>query len=152
MQWQGPIDATAQTMTGARGILRGTPRLVADLLTSMTHIGRSVVFDGHLTCEEDVTIAGQLKGSVHVRNARLLVAQPGQVDGTIRAARITIHGTVHGPITASDRIELGPSARVTGDLSAISVTIADGAIFNGRVDMGRRTIAAKVAQYRSATR
>ena len=57
---------------------------------------------------------------------------------------------MQGSISAGQRIELTPSAVVTGDLSATQVVIADGAQFNGRVDMGRRTIAAKVAQYKAS--
>jgi len=116
----------------------------------MTQIGPAVLFEGDLTSDEDITIAGRLSGSVHVRNAALIVAQSGQLESTIRAARVTVHGTVQGTITASERIELTASAHVTGDLSATLVVIADGAQFNGRVDMARRTIAAKVAQYKAA--
>ena len=117
---------------------------------SMTHIGASVDFDGTLTCEEDLTIEGKLTGNIHLRDATLTVAQPALLEADIRAARVVVHGTVTGSISAGQRIELAPSAKVTGDLSAIQVVIAEGAQFNGRVDMGRRTIAAKVAQYKAA--
>jgi cytoskeletal protein CcmA (bactofilin family) len=115
----------------------------------MTHIGPSVVFDGNLTSDEDITIEGHLSGSLLVREAAVIVAQPARLESTIRAVRVTVHGTVQGAITASDRIELSSSAVVTGDLSATRVLIADGAQFNGRVDMGRRTLAAKVALYKA---
>ena len=118
----------------------------------MTHIGASVDFDGNLTCEEDLTIEGKLTGNIHLRESTLIVAQPAMLDATIRAARVVVQGTVKGSISAGERIELAPSARVTGDLSATQVVIADGAEFNGRVDMGRRTIAAKVAQYKAASK
>jgi cytoskeletal protein CcmA (bactofilin family) len=118
----------------------------------MTHIGTSVDFDGDLTCDEDVTFEGRLTGNIHVREATLIVAQAGQVEASIRAARVIVHGTVQGSISAAHRIELAPTAVVTGDLSATQVVITDGATFNGRVDMGRRTIAAKVAQYKAATK
>jgi len=118
----------------------------------MTHIGTSVDFDGDLTCDEDVTFEGRLTGNIHVRDATLIVAQAGQVEASIRAARVIVHGTVKGSISAAHRIELAPTAVVTGDLSATQVVITDGATFNGRVDMGKRTIAAKIAQYKAAGR
>jgi cytoskeletal protein CcmA (bactofilin family) len=118
----------------------------------MTHIGTSVDFDGDLTCDEDVTFEGRLTGNIHVREATLIVAQAAQVEASIRAARVVVHGTVQGSISAGQRIELTPTAVVTGDLSATQVVITDGAKFNGRVDMGRRTIAAKVAQYKAASK
>ena len=118
----------------------------------MTHIGTSVEFDGDLTCDEDVTFEGRLTGNIHVREATLIVGQPAQVEASIRAARVIVHGRVQGSISAGQRIELAQTAVVTGDLSATQVVIMDGAQFNGRVDMGRRTIAAKVAQYKAATK
>jgi cytoskeletal protein CcmA (bactofilin family) len=118
----------------------------------MTHIGASVDFDGNLTCEEDLTIEGKLTGSIHLRDATLIVAQAARLEATIRAARVVVHGTVKGSISAGERIELAPSAKVTGDLSATQVVIAEGAQFSGRVDMARRTIVAKVAQFKAASK
>ncbi len=117
----------------------------------MPHIGTSINFDGDLTCDEDVTFEGRLTGSIHVRDATLTVGQPAHVEASIRAARVTVHGAVQGAISASQRIDLAATAVVTGDLSATQVVIMDGAQFNGRVDMGRRTIAARVEQYKSGT-
>jgi len=116
----------------------------------MTHIGTSVVFDGDLTCDEDVTIDGRLTGNIHIREATLTVGRSAQLESTVRAARVVVHGTLTGTISAGERIELAPSAVVTGDLTASHIVITDGAHFNGRIDMGRRTIAAKVAQYKAA--
>jgi cytoskeletal protein CcmA (bactofilin family) len=118
----------------------------------MTHIGESTVFDGDLTCDEDVTIDGRLTGNILVRAATLVVSRTGRLESTIRAARVVVHGTVQGTISAGERIELTPSAVVTGDLSAALIVIADGAQLNGHVDMGRRTIAAKVAQYKATAK
>lgn len=136
----------------SRGILTRHTPITAEFQELMTHIGPSVDFDGDLTCDEDVTFEGRLTGNIHVREATLIVGQPAHVEASIRAARVVVHGTVQGSISAGERIELAPTAVVTGDLSATQVVITDGAQFNGRVDMGRRTIAAKVAQYKAATK
>jgi cytoskeletal protein CcmA (bactofilin family) len=58
-------------------------------------------------------------------------------------------GTVNGNVAATERIELGESANVTGSLSADRVVLVEGARFNGRIDMDRRTITTKVAQYKA---
>jgi cytoskeletal protein CcmA (bactofilin family) len=116
----------------------------------MTNVGASVSFDGDLISDEDITFEGRLTGNVHLRDAALVVARSAELEASIRAQRVVVHGTVKGSISAGQRIELASTAVVTGDLSATQVVIADGARFNGRVDMGRRTVAAKVAQYRAA--
>lgn len=115
----------------------------------MTHIGKSVVFDGELTSDDDLQIDGRLKGHLHVREGTLTIGETGHVEADVRGARVIVHGVVQGSIAASERIELGPTANVTGSLTAERVVMADGACFNGGIDMGQRTIATKLAQYKA---
>ena len=115
----------------------------------MNTIGKSVVFDGELTSDEDLQIDGTLKGHLHVRDATLKIGETATIEADIRAKYVIVQGTVQGSIAAGDRIELTATAKVTGSLTAERVVLADGARFNGGVDMGRRTIATKMAQYKS---
>jgi cytoskeletal protein CcmA (bactofilin family) len=114
----------------------------------MTHIGPSITFDGTLTCTDSLRLDGRVSGDIVMRDAELTIGQTAKVDADIRGLRVLILGTVNGNVTATERIELGASANVTGGLSANRVVIVDGARFTGRVDMDRRTIAAKIAQYK----
>ena len=116
----------------------------------MTRIGRTVVIDGEFICDEDVSIDGRLSGYLHTGAGALTIGEPARIEGDVRATRVVVRGTVSGSISASERIELSATARVTADISATHVVIADGALLNGRVDMGRRTIAVKVAQFKAA--
>jgi cytoskeletal protein CcmA (bactofilin family) len=115
----------------------------------MTHIGRSVVVNGELSSDEDLRFDGTLKGHLHIRDATLTIGETATVDADIHAKQVVVQGTVRGSIAAGDRIELTATARVNGSLTAERMVIADGALFNGGVDMGRRTIARRVAQYRA---
>jgi cytoskeletal protein CcmA (bactofilin family) len=115
----------------------------------MTHIGKSVVFDGELTSDEDLRFEGTLKGHIHLREATLTIGEGATVEADIRARQVVVLGTVQGSISAAQRIELAATATVNGSLTAERVVIADGARFNGGVDMGRRTIATKMAQYKA---
>jgi cytoskeletal protein CcmA (bactofilin family) len=115
----------------------------------MTIIGRHLVINGEVSCEDDLTIEGAVEGFVSVREGTLTIEPPARVDADIRAARVVVRGYVSGAITASERIELAPSARMTGSLSAGVIAIGEGAEFNGAIDMNRRTIAARVAEYRA---
>ena len=107
------------------------------------------MFDGELTTDEDLTIEGTVKGDVQVREATLTINEKAQVEADIHGARVIVHGSLKGSITATARIELGPAARVEGNLSADQVVIADGARFHGRIDMAKRTLALKMAQYKA---
>ena len=116
----------------------------------MTTIGRSVVITGELTSDEDLLVEGRVHGHVIVREAMLTLGEQGRIEADIRGGKVLVKGHVQGSIAATARIELASTATVTGSLSANQVVIADGATFNGSVDMDQRTIAAKIAQYKAA--
>jgi cytoskeletal protein CcmA (bactofilin family) len=117
----------------------------------MTSIGSSVIINGELSSDEDLRIDGHVNGQVHLReDATLTIGETARVQADLRGSRILVLGTVQGNITASERIELGPSSTVTGDVSANRVVLIEGASFQGRIDMDKRTIATKVAQFRAA--
>jgi cytoskeletal protein CcmA (bactofilin family) len=115
----------------------------------MTTIGPRLAITGDVSCDDDLVIEGSVKGRVTVRDASLVIEVSGRVDADVRAQRIVIRGAVRGAIAATERIELGPSASVVGSLSADQIAIAEGAHVTGMVDMGRRTIVARVAKYRA---
>ena len=115
----------------------------------MTRLGRSLVIIGDLTSDEPVAIDCTVTGPVLVRGATLTVTADATIEGDVRCGRAEVHGTVIGTISAGERIELFATADVLGDLSANQVVIADGAQFGGRIDMGQRTIAARVARFKA---
>ena len=104
---------------------------------------------GELRCQEDLVIEGRVEGTVHGGDAVLTIESRATVLADVRGRTVVVRGEVRGAISATERIELAPSASVQGHLTANHVIIADGATFNGHVDMGRRGIAATVARYRT---
>ena len=116
----------------------------------MTTLGESLVITGEVTSDEDLVIAGRVNGSVIVRGGTLTIAEQARLRSDLRGHSVLVRGQVHGAVSASERIELDASADVTGSLSANRVVLADGARFQGAIDMGQRTIAAKVARYKAA--
>lgn len=115
----------------------------------MTSIGPSISIQGELSSTESLRVDGDVRGDIVLRDAELTIGQGARVDADVRGLRVLILGTLNGNVTAAERIELGASANVTGGLTANKVVIVDGARFTGRIDMDRRTIAAKIAQYRA---
>lgn len=115
-------------------------------------LGKAVVVRGDLSCDGDLTVEGTVEGFVLVRDGVLVVGPHADILADMRATRVLVKGRVRGAISASERIELAPTAVVDGNLSASRVVLADGARFNGAIDMGQRHIAALVAGYRAAQR
>jgi cytoskeletal protein CcmA (bactofilin family) len=115
----------------------------------MTHIGPGIVINGELSSEESLRVDGFVKGQILLREAELTIGQSARIEADVRSVRVLVLGTVNGNIAATERIELGASASVTGNLSANKVVIVEGAQFNGTIDMDKRTIAAKVAAFKA---
>ena len=116
----------------------------------MTTIGSSLLITGEIASEEDLVIDGRFSGQIVVRNAALTIGKLAQVEADIRGTSIHVLGQIQGNVAASERIELGTSADVRGNLSANRIVLVDGATFTGRIDMDKRTVAAKVAQFKAA--
>jgi cytoskeletal protein CcmA (bactofilin family) len=115
----------------------------------MTNIGPEIRINGELSSDEHLRIDGYIKGQIVLREAELTIGQTARVEADVRSMRVLVLGTVNGNIHATDRIELGATATVNGSLSANKIVIVEGARFTGRVDMDKRTIAAKVAQFKA---
>jgi cytoskeletal protein CcmA (bactofilin family) len=103
----------------------------------MTTIGPSLVITGELTSQEDMTVHGQVKGQIRMQNGTLMVAPKGTVEANVQGSNVTIHGKVAGDVAAADRIELTPTANVTGTLTTSCIVLQDGAVFNGVIDMDK---------------
>ncbi len=112
-------------------------------LKSMTTIGPSLIITGEITCREDITIHGRVKGQVRMDAGAMVVAPTGNVEANVQGTRVTVHGTVAGDVAAAERIELTPTANVTGTLTVPSIVLHDGATFNGVVDMDKSKKARK---------
>ena len=105
----------------------------------MTTIGASLLITGEITSREDITIHGRVKGQIRMQEGALLVAPTGSVDADVEGARVTIQGTLAGNVAAAERIELTPTADVSGMLTTCAILMHDGATFNGTIDIDRQT-------------
>jgi cytoskeletal protein CcmA (bactofilin family) len=57
------------------------------------------------------------------------------VEADIDTRNVEISGQVTGNIHSSERVEIKSEGRMTGDIKAPRILIADGAKFKGNVDM-----------------
>ncbi len=104
--------------------------------------GPTLRFKGELRADEDFVLQGRIEGSIH-HTQNLTIGTDGVVKGDSRARSIVVEGTVEGDLYALESISIRPTARVLGNLLAPRVAIADGAQFNGKVDMASATRAVR---------
>ena len=104
-----------------------------------TTIGASLFISGEVTSQEDITIHGRVKGQIRMQEGALLVAPTGNVDAEVEGARVAIQGRLAGNVAAAERIELAPTADVSGMLTTCAILMHEGATFNGLIDIDRQT-------------
>jgi cytoskeletal protein CcmA (bactofilin family) len=103
--------------------------------TQMTHIGKSVVIKGEVSCGEDLYIDGQVEGTVDPKGNRLTIGPNGRVKANVIARSVVVEGKLEGNIQASDRVDLKQSAIVVGDVVTQRISIDEGASIKGSVSI-----------------
>ncbi len=101
-----------------------------------TVIGNTIVIDGEIEGVEDLVIRGTVHGKIALKES-LFVESSGVVEADIETQNAEISGELTGNVICSDRIEIKKDGKMTGDIRAPRVLIADGAHFKGNVDMER---------------
>lgn len=96
----------------------------------LSFIGPDVVVSGDLTTESQIHIDGRIEGDVAC--ATLIQGKGGTIAGNIVAESACIAGLVDGTVNAR-LVTLEPSARVTGDVTYETLSIAAGAAIDGRL-------------------
>ena len=91
-------------------------------------------FKGSLEFQNKLIINGKFEGTLTSKGI-LSVGRSGKVKAEIKVGSIIIEGTVHGNITADDKIELRDSAELHGDIQAKRLVITEGAAFIGNSDV-----------------
>jgi cytoskeletal protein CcmA (bactofilin family) len=100
-------------------------------------IGPRVQLKGELHGSEPVVVEGSIEGSVRL-TAELRVAPGGSVKADVTAHTLVIAGEVIGDCQASERLVIEASGRLTGNVKAPRIVIAEGATFRGTSDMSAR--------------
>src|SRR4051812_27403615 len=100
-----------------------------------TVIGESILINGKLSGDEDLTVRGRVEGELTLTKT-LIVETSGIVKANVAVKNAIVSGVVVGNINATESVELTREGRMVGDIRAPRVIIVDGASFRGRVDMG----------------
>lgn len=109
-------------------------------------LGSSVTIRGMIISREDLSINGNVEGTIEAKEHRLTIGPNGNVNADIKVREVIVQGSVKGNVEAADKIEIRKDASLTGDIKTARIGIEDGAYFKGAVDItsGAVATAAKV--------
>lgn len=98
-------------------------------------VGNGTVLTGETNFQAMLRVDGHLTGRVTSENGTLIIGSTGKVDANIAVAAALVNGTVNGDIIATEKIEFGRTARVTGNIQTPRLVIEDGAVLEGSCSM-----------------
>lgn len=98
-------------------------------------IGAGIHINGDITGDENLVIEGKVDGKIRLDLNQVDVGQSGRVNADITARIIKIAGEVRGDITGTEKVIISSSGNVHGNIVAPRMTLEDGAIFKGSIDM-----------------
>lgn len=150
MQYRNVTTDAAPANTRAMTESESIARSIKDG-TMSGYVGSGTSLNGEVTFKAMWRIDGQFSGRIASENGTIIVGNSGQVDANVEVAIATIHGTVNGDVTATQRLELGRTARVNGNIQTPSLLIEQGAVFEGSCRM-LQAIAATEKQGNEAVR
>jgi cytoskeletal protein CcmA (bactofilin family) len=86
---------------------------------------------GDISFKDMIRVNGHIAGTLHSSNGTVIVDMGANVEADLDVAVAVISGTVKGDIVARERVELGPTSQIYGNIWTRSIVIKHGAIFEG---------------------
>lgn len=98
-------------------------------------VGHGTTLTGETEFHAMLRVDGHLIGTVSSESGTLIIGTNGQVDANVSVAAAMINGTVNGDIYASEKLQLGRTARVLGNIHSPKLIVEEGAILEGSCNM-----------------
>jgi cytoskeletal protein CcmA (bactofilin family) len=104
-----------------------------------TYFGKNLKIKGNVSGEGNLIVLGSFEGEFKI-NGQVKVSQGAEIKGDIKATSVSINGNFEGTISASERILLDSTAAIKGRLVTPKISIQDGAVFDGELQMNRQPV------------
>lgn len=133
----GVSPYTSDNLPGASRAISESESMARDIKEGRLSgfVGNGTVLTGETEFQAMLRVDGHLTGKVSSETGTLIIGSTGLVDANIVVASALINGTVNGDIYSSDKIQLGRTACVTGNIQTPRLIMEDGAILEGSCSM-----------------
>lgn len=100
-------------------------------------IGVGTRIEGNIRFAGGLRVDGEVKGNIEAvestASSTLVLSEQARIEGAVNVAHVVVNGTVVGPITASESLELQAKARIAGDVEYTVIEMHQGAVIEGRL-------------------
>jgi cytoskeletal protein CcmA (bactofilin family) len=99
-------------------------------------VGRGVEFKGTISYSGTVRIDGSLEGEIRT-DGMLLIGEDAVIQAKVSAGRIVCKGKITGDVVAKEGVKLRAPAVITGSVKTPMLSMEDGVLFNGGLEMSQ---------------
>ena len=99
-------------------------------------IGKAVRVEGKVISSEDLTIDGDVEGSIELGGHSLVIGPGASIKADLVARTIIVSGSVRGNVRATEKIDLREGGSIEGNVVAPRFLMADGSTVRGKVEAG----------------
>jgi len=132
-----PYNYATETQTASTRAISESDSMARDIKEGRLSgfVGHGTTLTGETQFQAMLRVDGHLIGTVSSDSGTLIIGTNGQVDANILVAAAMINGTVNGDIIASEKLQLGRTARVMGNIQSPRLIVEEGAILEGSCSM-----------------
>ncbi len=98
-------------------------------------IGKAVRIVGQIFTKEDLNVDGDVEGTIESTDNKVTIGTTGRVQASVKAREVVILGQVQGNVEATDKVDIRREAKLVGDITTARISIEDGALFKGSIDI-----------------
>lgn len=126
-----------EAQTAAQRVVTDSESIARDIKEGRLSgfVGHGTVLTGETNFQMMLRVDGHLTGTVTSDGGTLIVGTNGQVDANVSVGVATVNGVINGDVIATEKIQLGRTARVNGNIATPRLVIEEGAIFEGGCNM-----------------
>jgi len=96
-------------------------------------IGGNTSFKGHIDSKGTLRVDGSVDGNINAD--WVVIGDKASIRGDITARGIVIGGRVDGNLRAKEIVEIRSKGQVFGEIATSKLTVAEGAVFDGKSSM-----------------
>ena len=133
MQPSNTLYPAAATQTASARAVSESESIARDIKEGRLSgfVGYGTVLTGETNFQAMLRVDGHLTGRVTSESGTLIVGSSGRVDANVLVSAAVINGIVNGDIIATERLELGRTAHVVGNVQSPRLVVEDGALLEG---------------------
>jgi len=106
----------------------------SDTQKDTTYFGKNLKIKGNVSGNGNMIIMGKFDGEFDLKG-EITISELAHVKGTVKAGILSVKGNVDGNLTATTRVNVEKTAKIKGRIVTPKITVAEGAQFNGEIEM-----------------